>query len=158
MMKNVFNVSAITVCLFAVFTTTSCEKENVTIHTIEDQTIEVGQPENENDCVDFANLIGEWNWVASSGGIAGEHINAEDVDDEIQLEISASNIKRYENGELVYDSEYSIEVGMNLEGYESEIMTIDAETVSIAVSRQEDVLILSEQVADGYIHQYIFVE
>lgn len=54
-------------------------------------------------------LIGIWNWTGSSGGIAGTVETPESTGNTIKLEISDSFIKSYLNGNLTFETSYTIE-------------------------------------------------
>lgn len=56
-------------------------------------------------------IIGNWNWVESFGGIAGILETPESTGNTIQLDISSNTIKKYVNGVLESSLSYSIETG-----------------------------------------------
>ena len=54
-------------------------------------------------------IIGEWVWIESSGGIAGTTQTPESTEKEITLQISNSSIKQFINGTLEANRAYIIE-------------------------------------------------
>lgn len=54
-------------------------------------------------------IIGEWVWIESSGGLAGTTETPESTEKEIRLQISNNSIKQFINGTLESDRTYKIE-------------------------------------------------
>ena len=61
----------------------------------------------ENDAAD--QIIGEWVWIESSGGLAGTTETPESTEKEITLQITNNSIKQFVNGTLESDRTYNIE-------------------------------------------------
>ena len=61
----------------------------------------------DNDSAD--QIIGEWVWIESSGGLAGTTGTPESTEKEIILQISNKSIKQFVNGTLESDRPYNIE-------------------------------------------------
>ena len=61
----------------------------------------------DNDSAD--QIIGEWVWIESSGGLAGTTETPESTEKEITLQISKTSIKKFVNGILESDRHYNIE-------------------------------------------------
>ena len=61
----------------------------------------------DNDSAD--QIIGEWVWIESSGGLAGTKETPESTEKEIILQISNNSIKQFVNGTLESDRTYHIE-------------------------------------------------
>jgi hypothetical protein len=57
-----------------------------------------------------AKIIGNWNWIISSGGIGGWTYTPQSTGNTQRLEISSTTIKYYTNGDLVSESAYTIEI------------------------------------------------
>ncbi|WP_418263203.1 hypothetical protein [Flavobacterium faecale] len=49
---------------------------------------------------EYQNLYGQWNWLESTGGIAGMTLTPQSTGKTILLDISNTTIKKYENGKL----------------------------------------------------------
>ena len=54
-------------------------------------------------------IMGEWVWIESSGGLAGTTETPESTEKEIWLQISNNSIKQFINGTLESDRTYKIE-------------------------------------------------
>jgi len=54
-------------------------------------------------------IIGNWNWIVSSGGIGGWTYTPESTGDTQRLVITSTTIKHYINNELVSENNYTIE-------------------------------------------------
>ncbi len=54
-------------------------------------------------------IVGEWVWIESSGGLAGTTETPESTQKEVTLHISNNSIKQYVNGTLESDRPYNIE-------------------------------------------------
>ena len=77
------------VSLFAVLLLWSCSQEDKVVPTV--------------------SLVGNWQWVSSSGGIAGTLETPASTGDSQRLEISETSVKRYRNGVLEFNIMYVIE-------------------------------------------------
>jgi hypothetical protein len=62
---------------------------------------------SDNDSAD--QIIGEWVWIESSGGIAGSTETPQSTEKEITLEISNNSIQQFINGSLEFNRPYNIE-------------------------------------------------
>lgn len=67
-----------------------------------------------NDEKTTVEIIGTWNWIGSSGGIAGTTETPESTGDERKLEISKDSIKSYLNGVLNLKTTYTVETRESL--------------------------------------------
>ncbi|WP_430411560.1 hypothetical protein [Kordia sp.] len=56
-----------------------------------------------------ARVIGNWNWISSSGGIGGWTYTPDSTGDTQRLEITDSTITFYKNGEETFTDTYTIE-------------------------------------------------
>ena len=64
---------------------------------------------NNDDDIDNQ-LVGSWNWLESSGGIAGTTETPQSTGETRKLEISTDLIKSYKNGDLIFKTNYTIKV------------------------------------------------
>jgi hypothetical protein len=96
-------------------------------------------------------LIGKWNWMESSGGIAYHTETPESTGKTVKLEIDNNTIKRFVNGALDYESNYSIEF-INDNGQQLQIITIMNQTIPLQIIDQtKNTLKLREyNVSDGF--------
>lgn len=53
-------------------------------------------------------IVGEWQWLISSGGIAGVIETPESTGKDILLQITPDSIKQFSNDELQYKAKYDI--------------------------------------------------
>jgi hypothetical protein len=67
-----------------------------------------------NDEKTTAEIVGTWNWIGSSGGIAGTTETPESTGDERKLVISKDSIKSYSNGALNSKTTYTVETRESL--------------------------------------------
>ena len=77
-------------------------------------------------------LTGNWNWVESSGGIAYHTETPESTGKTVKLEIANSTIKRFVNGTLDYESNYSIEF-INDNGQQLQIITFENQIIPLQI-------------------------
>ena len=101
-------------------------------------------------------LTGNWNWVKSSGGISYHIETPESTGKTVKLEITNNTIKRYVNGNLDYESNYSI-VSEKENGVQLQIITFDDQIIPLQItSLNESTLKLSEyKVDDGFQYEYL---
>ena len=64
---------------------------------------------NDDDNSTVANLVGEWAWVQSSGGLVGNLQTPETVGAERSLIFTSTTLQSFEEGVLVFESEYSLQ-------------------------------------------------
>ena len=104
------------------------------------------------------NLIGTWNWQHSSGGYAGVTITPETTGEVRIIKFDTdNNFKYYVNGVLKTESKFHIEKSVSIYGNEIALILI-TNTLPSRQSLQfsaSDTLTLSEEVFDGFGHQYI---
>ena len=70
-------------------------------------TVLISCSTTDNDSAD--QIIGEWVWIESSGGLAGTTETPESTEKEIILQISNNSIKQFVNGTLESERPYNIE-------------------------------------------------
>lgn len=105
--------------------------------------------DNENNTI-----IGKWNWVESSGGIAGITTTPQSSGKSIQLEISNTKVKKYVDGILVLESSYSIQTGTSIFGGEKKLIIYDNDSKQ-SFTRTGNQLILNDECYDCYFNRYI---
>ncbi|HBK70607.1 MAG TPA: hypothetical protein DDZ39_02940 [Flavobacteriaceae bacterium] len=64
---------------------------------------------NNDDDIDNQ-LVGSWNWLESSGGIAGSTTTPTSTGNTISVVISTNSLKQFTNGNLTFETNYTIEV------------------------------------------------
>jgi len=56
------------------------------------------------------NLIGEWTWVQSTGGLVGDLQTPESIGATRSIAFTATTLQSFEDGVLVYKSDYTLEI------------------------------------------------
>ena len=99
-------------------------------------------------------IIGNWDWIGSSGGIAGTTATPESTGDERKLEISKDSIKSYLNGALNSKTKYTVETRESLLFNEPRKMIISGNGFKQIIDFQGDTLVLigdcNDCFSDGY--------
>lgn len=109
---------------------------------------------NNDDNTFKSQLIGNWKWVESSGGINGRTETPESTGNNIKLEISKNSIKKFVNESLESESNYTIEI-QNHHGETHEIIFYDEYSITQTISLNENYLILYDNCADCFQNEYI---
>ncbi len=101
-------------------------------------------------------LIGKWNWINSSGGIAGAIYTPENTGDTIVLEFTRDSVyKLFRNDSLVTNCEFSIVKAESIYNHEITDM-IDCDGYmrrSFSFTASGD-LILADEFYDGFTSEY----
>jgi len=98
-------------------------------------------------------LIGNWNWIESSGGIDGRIETPNSTGNTIRIQITNTNIKKYVNGNLESNLNYSIYIGEVIEGGSREIILYEDEwKQSVYLSGNQ--LTLIDQCSDCFHNKY----
>jgi hypothetical protein len=140
------------VLILSLVINTSCGKKEVTV--INGSMHGPCETDDEEGCVYEYDYIGTWNWGQSSNYSTGETVSQYHVDYTIRLEISETTIKRYVNDELESELDYTGASEMTLEGYKTDVITIEGNPISIGISGKDDEMLMIEQSEVGSIHQY----
>lgn len=139
------------------FSILSCTKEKIV-----DNTNYVKTP---------TDLIGSWNWLETSGGIASANYNPSTTGESIKIELDSLNTYRYfSNGSLVYETKFHIEKTASLfhHGDSTLILIVDSNPKNIYFTKQwsdlishcyfsfqsTDTLIFRDAAFDGFNHYY----
>ena len=100
-------------------------------------------------------LIGEWNWVKSTGGLSGSATyTPESTGENIKLIISSDSIRRFKNGDLLYKVKYKIEL-IDINGESSELIVTEPQGISQFFEVNENTLILTDYCNDCFVNEYI---
>lgn len=99
-------------------------------------------------------LEGEWNWIRSSGGLAGVTYTPENTGENRKLVISNDSIKYFTNSALVLKIKYEIEtVDLHNESREMIIRESDNIFRQFFEINQDD-LILTDYCSDCFVNEY----
>jgi len=109
---------------------------------------EVISPASENS------LNGKWNWISSSGGFAGHTITPETEKKTVVLEISNSAVKKYENGNLVFEYTFTIQTHSSIFGGDRKMIIPENDGIKQSFEIAGGKLSLSEECADCYQSKY----
>lgn len=109
---------------------------------------------NDDDEIRDAELVGNWNWIEASGGIDGITETPKSTGNTILLEISNSTVKKYVNGNLESERNYSTEVRESLIFGESKNMIIYQNGINQTILLTEDNLTLYDECNDCYQNEY----
>ena len=107
---------------------------------------------NDNDDSTGKGIIGNWNWIESSGGINGRTETPTSTGNEIKLEISNSIVKKYLNGNMISELNYSIELE-EYNGEQRQIIVYENQ-YSQVISLNGNHLILQDRCADCFQNEY----
>jgi len=110
-----------------------------------------------DDRLEPKELIGKWNWLSSSGGIAGTIYTPENTGDNILIEFTSDSIfKRYLNDSLIMESTFSIQISKSIYDHDSTQMLVfeDAYMLQSFELQSPDELVLFDEVYDGFINHY----
>ena len=102
-------------------------------------------------------LKGEWEWIESSGGIAGELITKESEGYSSTIVFKADSVSFYRNNSLLGTTLYSIEEGVSI--YSSEpvnfINYVSEKPGEVIIYLTKDSLLMGDNNYDGYTSLYI---
>jgi hypothetical protein len=124
----------------------SCAKENVV-----DTRVYVDIPKN---------LVGNWNWVSTSGGIAGSLSTPETTGETRRVEFDDnSNFRYYVNDILKSDHTFKIEKSRSITGNDSALIAYSLLSPRQSIMfRGSDTLILFDECFDCYEHYFIRIK
>lgn len=103
-----------------------------------------------------SNLIGNWGWVKSSGGISYHIETPESTGKTMKFEITDTTIKSYINDNLEYESKYFIK-SENINGEKIQIISFKNQLIPLQIiNTTETTLTLNEyNVSDGFQYEYM---
>ena len=106
-------------------------------------------------------LIGNWNWVYSGGGIANVVITPQTTGETRSIEFDRNNnYKEYVNGNLKSECNYHIEKSISIFSQDSILLIIKKLWPSRLYFefKSSDTLITYEDSFDGFEHEYIRIK
>lgn len=99
-------------------------------------------------------LTGSWIWLKSTGGIDGRTETPLSTGESILIEITNSRFKKYVNGSLTEDFEYSIGQGQSIyQTEEAQIITL-GNGWKQSFSVDESSLVLKDECYDCFQHEF----
>ncbi|WPR71344.1 hypothetical protein SLW70_15630 [Flavobacterium sp. NG2] len=103
---------------------------------------------------DHHSLLGNWNWIESTGGFAGVTLTPESTGNTIILQISNTTIKKYVNGKLESELKYTIEIGPSIFGDKKPMIVYENDSKS-SFELVDNQLILNEECNDCFQSKYL---
>ncbi|OGS71082.1 MAG: hypothetical protein A3F91_10230 [Flavobacteria bacterium RIFCSPLOWO2_12_FULL_35_11] len=100
-------------------------------------------------------LIGEWKWIESSGGIQGEILNPQTTGENRNIEITSDKIKYYTNGILTSEFDYYLQKGESIRTNEKTDLMIYENDRKQSIVLNGNKLILYDECYDCYQNEYI---
>ncbi|WP_367755929.1 hypothetical protein [Flavobacterium sp. WC2430] len=100
-------------------------------------------------------IVGKWDWVQSSGGITGETTTPSSTNKSMSVEISKSEVKTYENGNLTTTESYSIQAKESIFGGKKPMLVYLSGKPSQSFSVEGAKLFLSDECYDCYQIEYV---
>jgi|TARA_R110002049_G_scaffold28213_4_gene97155 PKD repeat protein len=110
---------------------------------------------SKNDDETSTDLTGKWNWIVSSGGIAGTTETPQTNGENRKLEISTDSIKSYLNGILNFKTKYTIETRESIIFNETREMIIQENGFRQIFDFSGNKLILTGDCNDCFTSEYI---
>lgn len=103
-------------------------------------------------------LEGKWNWVQSSGGIAGTTTTPASTNQVIYLEFSGNSFKKYINGTFSVDNTFEIKIDKSIFGGEKP-MLVSTSPIKyfspMSFEIKDDKLYLNEECYDCFGSVYV---
>jgi len=110
-------------------------------------------------CIDDTCIDGEWEWVESTGSIAGITITPITEGQTRKIIIDETNYQEFVDGVLVLEAAYEFVVADDLDGLSDGSLVLQIEAGSwLLVSMEDDNLNLDELCADCWTNKYVKVE
>ena len=98
-------------------------------------------------------LLGKWNWIESTGGIAGVTLTPKSTGKTIYLEISQNSIKKFVNGSLESEQKYTIQIQSSIFGGNKPMFVFENDSKS-SFEIESDVLFINEECYDCFNNKY----
>ena len=109
---------------------------------------------NDDDGEIRTNIIGQWNWIKSTGGIAGSTYTPESTGENKRLIITSDSIKYFTNDNLVSKVKYTIEL-RDIYGEIRELIVPDPLGITQFFELNENKLTLIDYCNDCFVNEYV---
>jgi len=110
---------------------------------------------NDDDSQISPKIIGKWIWIESSGGIAGSAETPEATGNQITIEFSRENYRKYINGVLDVEMSYKIEKGKSIRKTEDTDVIIYENEWKQSFELIDNELMLYDECYDCFQYEYI---
>ncbi len=101
-----------------------------------------------------AEIIGNWDWVESTGGIDGRTDTPASTGNQIVIEFRVGSYKKYVNGELEDEMTYKLEEGQSIIFGEKTVQIIFQNGWKQSIERCDSKLILHDECLDCFRNEY----
>jgi hypothetical protein len=109
----------------------------------------------DDDGAVFRRIQGQWEWVESSGGIAGTTLTPESTGKQVTIEFSNGTYRRVVNGDLEMVMAYHIEKGQSIMGEEDAYLLIYENEYKQSIYFNDNRLVLSDECYDCFQNEYV---
>ena len=109
---------------------------------------------DETDEAQTQSILGSWQWVGSSGGIAGQTETPESTGSSRRLDISSTTIRTYRNGVLTATVDYFISTQESQLYNEPREMVVQENGFRSIIAWEGDQLVLIGDCADCFTETY----
>ena len=107
------------------------------------------------EVLDSIDLIGEWTWVKSTGGVTGDTETPESSGKQMTIEITEENYRKYVNGSLEQELSYFLIQGQSIWSPMPMNMFVFEDESKQSIELDGDKLILYDECYDCYSHEYV---
>ena len=98
-------------------------------------------------------ISGQWDWVKSTGGLAGSTYTPESTGENRKLIISSDSIKYFTNGDLLSKVKYTIEL-RDINGESRELIVPDPLGITQFFELNQNKLTLIDYCNDCFVNEY----
>ncbi|MBC5837433.1 hypothetical protein [Flavobacterium muglaense] len=99
-------------------------------------------------------LVGSWEWVESSGGLAGTTTSPSSTASSRQIVITATTIQYYLDGSLLQTDSYSIQTKKSIFGGDKQMLVYESGRPSQSFEVDDNKLFLNDECNDCYQSEY----
>ena len=110
--------------------------------------------DNDNETLSNQDLIGNWTWKKSTGGINGITETPESTNKTINLVISNDAVKIYENGNLTSENNYNLQIKESIQGGNKPMLIYSPYKPSQNYQINGNKLYLNDECNDCYNSEY----
>jgi hypothetical protein len=128
--------------------------KHITLFVLFSLTILISSCSKSEDTSDLSSITGKWKWIESKGGITGCTETPASTGKIINLQISNTQVKKYENGVLIATHSYDIQSLPSIFGGKKPILVYDNEEKQ-SYELIGNQLNLNDECNDCYVNKYV---
>ncbi|WP_366187418.1 hypothetical protein [Flavobacterium ovatum] len=113
----------------------------------------IGSCSTDRNVPQYQAVFGKWNWIESTGGIAGMPLTPQSTGNTIQLEITKTTIGKYVDGKLESEQTYTIQIEPSIFGGEKPMIIYENDSKS-SFEIKNNQLFLNEECNDCFLSTY----